>query len=361
MDMTLDNLYYDDTDNSLAYECMLNEDWSIVDIAYEAADQATQTSLLGRIREHGEKIATWIKEQVALLQDKLSSMYEEKVANSFKNKLSATQSALISKSTKKCALAYNNAFSSTWQRGLDILNKCQNAANQMPDNTATTVTNANPASASVKNETTSLGDKPPKLETANQPYATNGAEKSSKATDAVMEAADAEDKVDANVEASSSGDLDAFVNETQSQLTEVVKTINSEYTTLTKGEGGNAIQQAKADELSGHETEVVGNIKECFRVVRGPVQAFFKFANNFTNLVKSISKAAGNLSAKGNNVNTKKASLVTKMKKCTDTLVKCIEAVIKITLHPYRLIFWVSKTNSGSTADQNDVNPEETK
>ena len=56
-------------------------------------------------------------------------------------------------------------------------------------------------------------------------------------------------------------------------------------------------------------------------------------------------------------MNKKKVNLLSKIQRGTSTLSKCMEATIKITLHPYSLIFWASKHNSANSKE--DSTPQE--
>lgn len=345
MDMTLNDLLFEEHDNTLAYECLLNNDYSLIDIAYEAADDAMRQNLAKNTSSWAAKASAWLKEQVALLGDKLATAYEEKMSNAFRKNLTTSQAIAIKDITNQCF----NEFSSTLEKlceskGREVINNAINAADSMADNS--NASTANTQSNTADKETPSLGDKPP----AASPNAPSNAKEAAGDDEANAN----NDKVDSEVQASAGGIVDEFVTNMTNAVADLRKTYNEKKKTYQE-------EQEKAGAQKPSETDeanVVTNLKATFSTMRNAfarMQQYFKY---YSDMIKTLSTKTQNVASKGSAANQKKLTFLMKIQKGLAVQLKGIQMFIDIVVLPFNLIFYTSKLNKGENpeAENNNAN-----
>lgn len=344
MDMTFNDLLFDEHDNSLAYECLLTNDYSIIDAAYEAADDNMKQNLAKNTASWGEKASNWLKEQAALLGDKLATAYEEKMSNAFRKNLTTEQATEIKNITMQCF----NEFSSSLEKlcgskGRDVINTAMNAAESMSDNNNTS--NANVQNTNADKETPSLGDKPP----SSNP---NAASNTDNAKEAAADVEESSDKADSEIQASAGGNVDEFVTGVTNSVAELRKSYNEKKDAFQeKWKKAGPQKPVDADEAN-----VVNNLKTTFGTMRNAFSRMQQYFKYYSDMIASLSKKTQNVASKGSAANQKKMSFLMKIQKGLAVQLKGIQMFIDIVVLPFNLIFFSSKLNKGENTNATDGN-----
>lgn len=341
MDMTFDDLLFDEHDNSLAYECLLNNDYSIVDIAYEAADNNMKQTLAKNISSWGEKASNWLKEQFAILGDKLATAYEEKMSNAFRKNLTAAQATEIKDITTQCF----NEFSSSLEKlcgstGRDTIFNAMKAAETMSSSEDTS--NANTSSLNAEKESPNLGDKPP----SSNPNAPSNAKEAADDTNTST------DKVDSEVQSTSGGKVDEFVTNVTNSVAELRKSYNErkdKFQEKWKAAGPQKISEAD-------ESNVVSNLKSAFGTMRNAFERMKQYFKFYNDMISSLSRKTQEVASKGNSANQKKMTFLMKIQKGLAVQLKGVQMFIDIVVLPFNLIFFSSKLNKGENTEANNPN-----
>lgn len=342
MDMTLNDLLFDEHDNSLAYECLLTNDYSLIDIAYEAADDTMKQNLAKNTMSWGEKASKWLKEQAALLGDKLATAYEEKMSNAFRKNLTTQQATEIKDITMQCFTEFSSKLERLCESvGKDKLARAIDAAGSMSDNNNTS--NANTQSNDANKENTSLGDKPP-ASNVNAPSNTATNAKEAAGDDTGDEKAD---KLDNEVQSSAGGIVDEFVTNMTNTVAELRKSYNEKKTAYMEKQK-NAGPQKPVD---SDESNVVNNLKTTFGTMRNAFARMQQYFKSYSDMIAQLSKMTQNVAAKGSGANQKKLTFLMKIQKGLAVQLKGFQMFIDIVVLPFNLIFFTSKLNKGENTE----------
>lgn len=347
MDMTLNDLLFDDHDNTLAYECLLTGDYSLVDIAYEAADETMKQNLAKNTMSWGEKASKWLKEQAALLGDKLATAYEEKMSNAFRKNLTTQQAIEIKDITTQCFTEFSSKLERLCESiGKDKLARALDAANSMSDNSNTS--NANTQSNDADKENSSLGEKPPSSNVnapSNSP--TNAKEAAGDET-----GEEKADKLDNEVQSSAGGIVDGFVTDMTNAVAELRKSYNEKKNAYQEKQK-NAGPQKPVD---ADESNVVNNLKTTFGTMRNAFSRMQQYFKSYSDMISQLSKMTQNVASKGSGANQKKLTFLMKIQKGLAVQLKGFQMFIDIVVLPFNLIFFTSKLNKGEINETDNGN-----